>query len=393
MIVTEAHAIADLAARMRSRGIFGDWSDLAAEHVRVKPHATLPIALFDYGEAANYQRTPWTPLQIVSRGLVLADDGTLIARPFPKFFSVGEQDGLTWDDLFANWRGVSVAPKYDGSLVILYWYEGKWIVQSRGGWTNFVTEAAHERIGRLYAKAQRHWPKAFTLMCELTLHDRPVIVDCETNLRLIGARHLSSGKLVPPSELPSFADRYRLPHAAEPIAILPQGERLVVYRSLADRVRQNEGWVATFDNGLMVKIKTRWYLTIQRAMKMATPRVILQRLRDETFEDWRLIQPYELRPWIDHVAGVMRSIAQTRIAEARRLAEETAASGALKGDQVAYLKRVASDTPTANMAISLLTFKQPTIKQAIIDLDIATLGLPPITLYLDRLPKEPDHAG
>lgn len=64
-----------------------------------------------------------------SRGIILdsADDWRIIARPFDKFFNTGEGHAAKID-----WTKVIVQEKLDGSLMTLYYYDGKWRVASSG---------------------------------------------------------------------------------------------------------------------------------------------------------------------------------------------------------------------------------------------------------------------
>ena len=69
---------------------FGDLDRLLAEHyVREERHPRADLWIYNYTEKATYKRY-WTPLTMACRGLILDADRTVVARPFPKFFNLGE---------------------------------------------------------------------------------------------------------------------------------------------------------------------------------------------------------------------------------------------------------------------------------------------------------------
>lgn len=72
------------------------------------------------------------PIVKECRGLTLTKSGKLLAKSFNRFFNLGELQ----DDPF-NWGGpVDVYDKEDGSLVLLYYFNGDWVVQTRGSFAD-----------------------------------------------------------------------------------------------------------------------------------------------------------------------------------------------------------------------------------------------------------------
>jgi len=69
------------------------------------------------------------PLAQEARGIILdeANNWEVVARPFDKFFNSGESLAARID-----WDTARVQEKLDGSLMIVYWYDGQWHVASSG---------------------------------------------------------------------------------------------------------------------------------------------------------------------------------------------------------------------------------------------------------------------
>lgn len=76
------------------------------------------LVCFKYGIEADFS----DPLVCEARGIIIdAKHQTVVCRPFDKFFNVQEQYAADID-----WNTTKVLEKIDGSLIKLYWYNGKW---------------------------------------------------------------------------------------------------------------------------------------------------------------------------------------------------------------------------------------------------------------------------
>lgn len=110
---------------------------IEAGHVSRRQHPTLPLSIYTYTRAAQYSRS-WTTATLRCRGLI-ADDktGEIIAWPFPKFFNVGEHDhGFDYAPPLPIDEPFEVYDKVDGSLGIVFHYDGRWHVASKGSFTS-----------------------------------------------------------------------------------------------------------------------------------------------------------------------------------------------------------------------------------------------------------------
>jgi len=92
-------------------------------------HPELPISIWNYTEKVQWEGS-WNQITLQARGLVVDNvTGEVVARPFKKFFNLSE--GKT------NISGrYEIFEKLDGSLGILFFYNGEWILASRGSFTS-----------------------------------------------------------------------------------------------------------------------------------------------------------------------------------------------------------------------------------------------------------------
>ncbi len=96
-------------------------------NIRLAFHPTDPLVILNYGLVDSPK---YNPIVRECRGLTL-ELGTwnIVARAFPRFFNAGE---CSADDEAFNWCGMTCQEKCDGSLAILYYYNGSWRVNTRG---------------------------------------------------------------------------------------------------------------------------------------------------------------------------------------------------------------------------------------------------------------------
>jgi RNA ligase len=91
-------------------------------------HPTLPLTIWNYTDKVQYENL-WDEVTLMCRGLVTDHKGDIVAKSFDKFFNI-EEGKFEPTENFEVWE------KMDGSLLIVFWYEGKWIVATRGSFTS-----------------------------------------------------------------------------------------------------------------------------------------------------------------------------------------------------------------------------------------------------------------
>ena len=97
-------------------------------------HPTLPLSIYNYSQSTQYEKH-WDDITLSCRGVITDDEtGKVIIKPFPKFFNYEELPAtmIPW----SNSDYVYVQEKMDGSLGILFNYDGEWILSTRGSFTS-----------------------------------------------------------------------------------------------------------------------------------------------------------------------------------------------------------------------------------------------------------------
>jgi RNA ligase len=220
-----------------------------------KEHKTLPLLLYNYTPLCQYSGA-WDEYTLASRGLVLHKDGAVVARPFSKFFNYGEK--FAPDPLPKG--PFRVYEKIDGSLGVVWFYDNKWHISTRGSFDNEYIDFAQPIIDSSFPQ---NWSTEFTFMVEICMpqsKDGMVrAVSHRPGLYLLGCIEAATGRDV---ELVPQHDDWDWDY-------LP---RVYLFNSV-DEIRNfqaskkdTEGWVVRWNDGTRIKIKTQWYLDVSRAI-------------------------------------------------------------------------------------------------------------------------------
>ena len=111
-------------------------------HLFKQTHRTLPLSIWNYSPEVQYNQK-WDEITLQCRGLVTDNNGDVIAYPFKKFFNIEENRHTPTENF-------EVYEKMDGSLGILFFYEGKWVVATRGSFTSPQSVKARELLDTKY---------------------------------------------------------------------------------------------------------------------------------------------------------------------------------------------------------------------------------------------------
>jgi T4 RnlA family RNA ligase len=212
-------------------------------------HPTLPLTIYNYSQSTQYEGK-WDEVTLACRGLVLDEAGKIVARPFGKFFNM-EEGRHTPTSSF------EVFEKMDGSLGIMFLYNGQLVCSTRGSFTSEQSEWMSNFVQR--NNYRKLVSEGYTYMFEILYPQNRIVVDYgdAERLVLLGVNHTQSGDEVPYSDLLltegwDLVDRY---------------DGIYDYQTLKGMVRDNaEGFVVRFSNGSRMKIKGEEYLRLHRVM-------------------------------------------------------------------------------------------------------------------------------
>lgn len=260
---------------------------LDAGHVTRKQHPTLPLSIYTYTRACQYEGA-WTPVTTRCRGLI-ADDLTyeIVAWPFPKFFSVAEHDnGRPYAPTLPD-EPFEVYDKVDGSLGIVFHYGGRWHAASKG---SFISEQALWAQAWLDGHDTTLLTPGVTYLAEIIYPENRIVVDygARRDLVLLAAFDAEGRELRLPYVTPDWEPLGSVARSwpAMPLAELlklteanttPDGRRTVGTDA--------EGYVIRYASGLRAKAKLAEYVRLHKVLTGITARDIWRYLGIQQFAD------------------------------------------------------------------------------------------------------------
>lgn len=289
---------------------------VAAKDVTANRDNDRGITCFKY----SHPKVDWNdPLIRLARGIVVADDGTVVSHPYDKFFNLNqlqaEQEAQREmqhnPDLemyrpktlkLSAWQDspiASITEKIDGSLVTITYREQYGLVVSTSGsvrpessLVKTITEYI-KSIG-LDEKLKQH-PR-WTLICEYYDIHNAIVYNYgdKPRLWLHGVRGNWNGTL----ENDSLVDYQTMKRVGEmldiPVVKNYTFDNLQTIQDFLHHCKGEEGVVVTFNNGIKLKLKTDEYMKLHHNLDVVFGGLSKKKLlalaeqyRDEGFDDIR----------------------------------------------------------------------------------------------------------
>jgi RNA ligase len=269
--------------------------------VTVRPHPTADLAIVNYTDHAQHGWL-WDahPLLLECRGLILDPAGTVVAKGFKKFFGTSQHPSVSLDRL-ATLGEPEITEKLDGSLAILYPYQGLFGIATRGSFVSEQAIAGTALWVRRYARIEPDLGPYTYLFEFVGPTNRIVVRYPREELVLIGLVEPGTGLELPWARVRAEAERLGFPLARtyeEP------------WQGLAGRPVPNfEGYVLHWpDHGVRAKIKLEDYLRLHRIVSSLSEKSVWEALKDGTAGSLRDQLPEEHHAWFDGVAGSLARV-------------------------------------------------------------------------------------
>ncbi len=256
-------------------------------YIKKGVHPSGQLNIYNYTERCMFDKA-WCDYTLQCRGIIADNEGDIIARPFPKFFNLGEINESLPNEPF------EVYEKLDGSLGITYFHDGLYHIASRG---SFVSPQAVYATNMLRS-SRIQLCEDVTYLFEIIYPENRVVVNYgeEKSLSLIGVIDIKSGF------------EYRESHGSfwsanfwpSPFKVVKKYDGIKDIETLKKLNEKNkEGFVLHFESGLRVKIKFDDYVRLHSIITQMTKRKVWEMVKaGKSF--YELIEniPDELFGWI-----------------------------------------------------------------------------------------------
>jgi len=217
-------------------------------------HPHFDIDIYNYSRKCQYENL-WDSITINMRGTVLDRQGNVVAKGFPKFFNIEEMTSIPNEPF-------EVFEKMDGSLGILFFYQGEWILATKG---SFQSTQAIKGFSLLQKYDYQKLHKGYTYLFEIIYKENRIVCHYDfEDLILLAIYHNSSGGEV---VLNSKSVDVRMSNLVRNLGfnMVKKYHGISDYRILKQMVESNhEGFVVRFQSGLRVKIKGEDYVRLHK---------------------------------------------------------------------------------------------------------------------------------
>jgi T4 RnlA family RNA ligase len=224
---------------------------IAQGYITSQTHPSLPLTIYNYTAKAQFDRY-WVDATLHCRGLVLDNHYQPIARPLPKFFNLSEYQGTLPDGV------PNIYEKLDGSLIILFHYQGQWEVASRGSFASDQSQMARVLLANYRADLDK-LDRAYTYLFEIIYPINRIVVDYGSAQRLVllAAVHTETGAELAHTQV-NWSDRAQ----TYPATTLP--EWIDSIEKTQSELTNHEGFILKWPNGFRLKYKLADYVRLHR---------------------------------------------------------------------------------------------------------------------------------
>ena len=258
-------------------------------YIRRQVHPTLPYQILNYAEKAQFEGA-WNRETMMCRGLIATHDGMVLARPFRKFFNLGQSESPNTPDI--PWHeSYQVFDKADGSLGILYPSADGYQIATRG---SFTSEQAIHATNVLWKNYNwEHGHPDWTPLFEIVYPDNRIVLDYDgmDDLIMLGAVHIDTGVSLSPDGARALFNW--------PGPVVESYAPSSVDALVAEDRPNKEGYVLWFPAAdFRVKVKHETYLQLHRVITNANTKNVWKALLEGSMDEIYAL-PDEFRSGID----------------------------------------------------------------------------------------------
>jgi RNA ligase len=266
-------------------------------------HPRLPLTIYNYSQSTQYAEK-WDEITLMCRGLVIDDDGNIVARPFKKFFNYEE---LKPEEI-PN-EEFDVFEKIDGSLGILFNYNGEWILASRG---SFTSDQAIRGTEILKKYRYDRLLKGYTYLFEIIYPENRIVCQYDyEELILLGVIDNNDGyeMRVDDDRVHLYGNRIKNVIGNLGFKFVKKYDGLNDFSKLKELISDDaEGFVIRFQSGMRMKIKGKEYVRLHRIVTCISSYDVWEGLksRGEIPEELLERVPDEFYQWIEKTEKQIR---------------------------------------------------------------------------------------
>lgn len=224
-------------------------------------HPTLPLSIYNYSRSTQYEGK-WNDITKQCRGLILDQEGNVVAKGFDKFFNLEEHKP---EDI-PN-EPFDVFEKLDGSLGILFNYMGEWLFATKGSFNSDQAIKGRELLKKYNYETLI---EGFTYLFEIIYNENVIVCRYDyEELVLLAVIDNSDGYEMNIHNNAANLFGISLQNIYENMGfrIVKKYDGITDYNTLKSLISDDrEGYVVRFKNGFRVKVKGEEYVRLHRIL-------------------------------------------------------------------------------------------------------------------------------
>ncbi len=252
-----------------------------------------PLTQYTYTQQCTYAGQ-WNLFTTVARGIIVDETG-IVALPFPKFFNLSENKTDIPDCPFTCYE------KVDGSLIIAFFYFGRWYTATKGSFQSDQAIWALNHINKNHI--DMHMYPGYTYLFEAVYPENKIVVDYgREELVLLGIYDNHFGTEMNQNWINAFTKN-------APFRVVKQYDfeglnEIITHCSTLPA--NEEGYVLRYEDGTRVKIKGDEYCRIHRLVSNITPLAIWEMMwKGDNLEFIRKELPEEFLIDFDNIVKIL----------------------------------------------------------------------------------------
>jgi RNA ligase len=237
-------------------------------YVSKTKHPDYPIYILNYTKSAQFNKV-WNNITMMCRGLIIDEEYNILYRGFQKFFNYEEiEDKSEIPNL-----PFEIYDKLDGSLGILYWYDNKAAIATRGSFSSDQAIHATKLLNIKYKNALSKLDKTKSYLFEIIYPENHIIINYKDidDIFLLAIIDPNTG--LDCDNIQNYSSIFNVVHKYDGIKDYNE------IRNIIDGTNK-EGFVVKFSNSYRIKMKFADYFRLHAIRYGLSEKRILEYLTD-----------------------------------------------------------------------------------------------------------------
>lgn len=140
--------------------------------ITIRKHPFVELYILNYTPLAS-KMAIWNEVTLNSRGLIIDKKGKVVSYPFRKFFELEQLN----KNLIPKTKPKKIYEKIDGALGIMYWFNDKPYISTRGSFISYQAVRATEVLYKKYSQHFSSLNRNFTYLFEIVIPENRIVLD------------------------------------------------------------------------------------------------------------------------------------------------------------------------------------------------------------------------